>query len=291
MTDARQHLITRRAGRRCSRGSAPKSSRGSSRFGEPCSYRAGDVVARVGDGGIGLIVVMSGQVEVTQNDSGQRVHIVTHERGNFMGELAQLSGRPYLVDATALTDVEAIAIPPERLRALLIAEADLGERIMRALILRRVGLIEAGAGPIIVGRRRQCATCFGWSISCAATAIPTSSSIPPTTRARQTLVERFQVAPEELPIVLCPGGQLLRNPSEGQLARCVGLVGPDRSRQALRCRDHRRRSRRPRHRRLCRHRKACRCWRSTAARSAARPAPRRGSRITSASRPAFPAWR
>ncbi len=68
-----------------------------------------------------------------------------------MGELAQLSGRPYLVDAVALTDVEAIAIPPERLRALLIAEAELGERIMRALILRRVGLIEAGAGPIIVG--------------------------------------------------------------------------------------------------------------------------------------------
>ena len=76
-----------------------------------------------------------------------------------MGELAQLSGRPYLVDEEALTDVEAVAIPPDRLRALLIAEADLGERLMRALILRRVGLIEAGAGPVVVGEEEN-GECF-----------------------------------------------------------------------------------------------------------------------------------
>ena len=78
-----------------------------------------------------------------------------------MGELAQLSGRPSLVEADALSAVEAVVIPPERLRALLIAEAELGERIMRALILRRVGLIETGGGgPIIVGREAM-ATCCG----------------------------------------------------------------------------------------------------------------------------------
>src|SRR3546814_10438565 len=70
-----------------------------------------------------------------------------------MGELAQLSGRPALVDSHALTKVEVIVIPPDRLRALLIAEAEVGEWIMRALILRRVGLLETGSGgPVIVGR-------------------------------------------------------------------------------------------------------------------------------------------
>ena len=69
-----------------------------------------------------------------------------------MGELAQLAGRPALVDAYAQELVMALIIPPERLRALLVAEAELGERIMRALILRRVGLLETGAGgPVIVG--------------------------------------------------------------------------------------------------------------------------------------------
>ena len=55
-------------------------------------------------------------------------------------------------------------MPPERLRALLIAEAELGERIMRALILRRVGLIESGGGPVIIGAATT-PTCCGWSIS------------------------------------------------------------------------------------------------------------------------------
>src|SRR4029078_10275319 len=120
-----------------------------SRFGERRTFRAGEPVARLGQTGLGLTLVLSGEIEVSQTGRGEKQHIVTHERGSFMGELAQLSGRPYLVDATAITDVEAVSIPPERLRALLIAEADLGERIMRALILRRMGLIEAGAGPII----------------------------------------------------------------------------------------------------------------------------------------------
>ena len=76
-----------------------------------------------------------------------------------MGELAQLSGRPALIDAFAKEPVEALVVPTNRLRAVLIAEAELGERIMRALILRRIGLIESGSGgPVIVGRcrRRRC---------------------------------------------------------------------------------------------------------------------------------------
>jgi len=70
-----------------------------------------------------------------------------------MGELAQLAGRPALTDAHAQGLVEALIILPDRLRALLIAEAELGERIMRALILRRVGLLETGAGgPRVLDR-------------------------------------------------------------------------------------------------------------------------------------------
>ena len=195
------------------------------RFGEARRYKAGVMVARVGETGPGLMLILSGQVEATRPDSGVRRHIVTHERGNFMGELAQLSGRPYLVDERALTDVEAIAIAPDRLRALLIAEADLGERIMRALILRRVGLIDAGAGPIVVGDEHN-ADVLRLTNFLRRNGHPFRSLDPADDSCAQTLVERFEVAPEELPIVLCPGGQMLRNPSEAQLARCVGLVGP-----------------------------------------------------------------
>ncbi len=201
------------------------------RFGEPRSYKAGEMIARVGEVGPGLLLIQSGEVEVSQHDGGgQRDHIVTHEAGNFLGELAQLSGRPFLVDAAALTDVEAVAISPDRLRALLIAEADLGERIMRALILRRVGLIESGAGPIVIGEEAN-PDVLRLVNFLRRNGYPHQSLDPAKDSCAQALVDRFQVSAEELPIVLCPGGQLLRNPSEDQVARCVGLVGkldPDR---------------------------------------------------------------
>jgi thioredoxin reductase (NADPH) len=201
------------------------------RFGAPRMYSAGDAVARVGEIPPGLQLILSGRLEVTQHgDAGDAEHIVTHERGNFTGELAQLSGRPSLVDAAALTDVETVAIVPEKLRALLIAEADLGERIMRALILRRVGLIEAGAGPIVIGDEGN-ADVLRLINFLRRNGHPYQHLDPAHDSCARTLVDRFEVTPEELPIVLCPSGQLLRNPGEDQLARCVGLVGkldPDR---------------------------------------------------------------
>ena len=195
------------------------------RFGQPLSFKAGEAVVRVGEVGPGLALVLSGEIQVTQRDeTGHSREIVTHQRGNFMGELAQLSGRPYLVDEIAATDAEIMAIAPDRLRALLVAEASLGERIMRALILRRVGLIESGAGPIVIGEEGD-ADVLRLTNFLRRNGHPHQRLDPIEDSCGRTLIERFSIAPEELPIVLCPGGQILRNPSEGQLARCVGLVG------------------------------------------------------------------
>lgn len=194
------------------------------RFGEPRSFRLGDLVASPGKVSPGLLLILSGKLEVIRTGSGEGTHIITHERGNFSGELANLSGRPSLTKARALSDIEALVIPPAKLRALLIAEADLGERIMRALILRRVGLIEAGAGPIIVGDEHH-PDVLRLTNFLRRNGHPYEALDPAADSCARTLVERFQVEPEQLPIVLCPGGQLLRNPSDDQLARCVGLVG------------------------------------------------------------------
>jgi thioredoxin reductase (NADPH) len=197
------------------------------RFGEVRSYAAGEALATVGAVGAGLSIVLSGKVEITQHDqSGRRELIVTHGPGEFMGELAQLSGRPVLVDAYALEPVEALVIPPDRLRALLVAEAELGERIMRALILRRVGLLETGAGgPVIVGHSGN-GDVLRLQGFLRRNGQPHRQLDPDTDAEAKALIERFQVDPGQLPIVLCPGGQLLRNPGEIELARCIGLVGP-----------------------------------------------------------------
>jgi thioredoxin reductase (NADPH) len=151
---------------------------------------------------------------------------VTRGAGEFLGELAQLAGRPALADACARETVEALIIPPDRLRALLVAEAELGERIMRALILRRVGLLETGAGgPVIVGRSEN-GDVLRLQGFLRSNGHPYQRLDPETDPHAKALIERFQVDPGQLPIVLCPSGQLLRNPGETELARCIGLVGP-----------------------------------------------------------------
>ena len=197
------------------------------RFGKLQSYGEGEALAKVGDAGLGLTIILSGSVEMSQRDqSGRRTPIVTHLPGAFMGEVAQLAGRPMLVDAYAKAAVEALIIPPNQLRALLIAEAELGERIMRALILRRVALLQIGAGaPVIVGRAEN-GDVLRLEGFLRRNGHPRQRLDPETDPEAKLLIERFHVAENELPIVLCPGGQLLRNPSEADLARCIGLLGP-----------------------------------------------------------------
>jgi len=197
------------------------------RFGTVRSYSSGQVLAEAGKTLDGLTVILSGTVNVARHtSSGDGELIVAHGPGSFLGELAQLSGRPALVNARTQSPVEALIISPDRLRALLVGEAELGERIMRALILRRVGLLEVGSGgPIIVGRseNRDVLRLAGFLRRNGHPHQKLDPEVDPEARA---IVERFHVDPGQLPIVLCPSGALLRNPSESELARCLGLVGP-----------------------------------------------------------------
>jgi thioredoxin reductase (NADPH) len=197
------------------------------RFGKIRLYDAGAALAKVGELGPGLTIILSGQVGISRRDGlGHSTPIVTYGPGSFMGELAQLAGRPALIDASALGPVEALLVLPEQLRALLIAEAELGERIMRALILRRVGLLESGAGgPVIVGRRGN-GDVLRLEGFLRRNGHPREMLDPETDSEAKTLIERFHIDPGQLPIVLCPSGELLRNPSEHELARCIGLVQP-----------------------------------------------------------------
>jgi thioredoxin reductase (NADPH) len=197
------------------------------RFSETGSYATGEHIVKAGEVSPGMIVILSGRVEITQ-DGGldRRETIVTHGPGQFLGELAQLSARPALVDAEALEPVEALIVRSHRLRDLMVQEAGLGERVMRALILRRVGLLESGnSGPIIIGRSDN-ADVLRLQGFLTRNGQPHRALDSASDPCAKTLIERFHVDPHHLPIVLCPNGKLLRNPSENELARCTGQIRP-----------------------------------------------------------------
>jgi thioredoxin reductase (NADPH) len=149
--------------------------------------------------------------------------VVEHGPNQFVAEIAQLSGKPSLIDAYALTALEVVIIPPDKLRALILADAALGERIMRALILRRLGLIERGLGPMIVGdigsARLIALQGFLRRNAYPATIIDTASDAQ--TVALLVGAERHA---SDYPIVFCPDGSVLYAPTEAQLASCLGLV-------------------------------------------------------------------
>jgi len=197
------------------------------RFGEIRHYPAGTLITRTGKVSEGLVFVLKGEIEVRQGGAVSASTVITrHGPGSFHGELAQLSDRPSLVDAAAVTDTEALVVAPARLRDVLVQEASLGERIMRALILRRVGLLEAGqTGPVLIGPAGS-ADMLRLQNFLRRNGHPHRALDSETDSCAQTLLKRFTIQPEHLPIVLCPGGEILRDPTEGELARCIGLVKP-----------------------------------------------------------------
>jgi thioredoxin reductase (NADPH) len=195
-------------------------------FGQTRRYGAGEALFRIGEMGHGLFVVLSGQVELARHDeTGGRKPFLTYGPGDVIGEMAQLADRPALVDGYAQGEVEALVIPPDQLRALLIAEAELGMRIMHALMLRRVSMIERGTGgPIIVGSSEG-GDVLRLRGFLARNSHPCRYLNPKTDPEARALLDRFRVGPEQLPLVLCPDGKSLFNPSETELARRLGLVG------------------------------------------------------------------
>jgi thioredoxin reductase (NADPH) len=197
------------------------------RFGEVRSYDAGELLFKVGEVGHGLFVILSGNVEIVRYlGSGAVKTFPTLGPGQVLGEMAQLAGQPTLVNGRALGPVEGLVIPPDQVRALFVAEAELGDRILTALMMRRVSMVESGTGgPVIIGNAGN-GDVLRLEGFLARNSHPSEWVSPETDPEAKALIERFHIDPSQLPIVLCPNGQLLWNPSETELARCIGLVGP-----------------------------------------------------------------
>jgi thioredoxin reductase (NADPH) len=121
-------------------------------FGTIVRFKKGEQLNTTGEPVAGMFVLLAGHVTVRERHGTVANDLTELGPGQFLAEIGQLTGQPALVDAIAADDVEAILIPTDRLRTLMITEPELGERLMRALILRRALLIETGAGgPLLIG--------------------------------------------------------------------------------------------------------------------------------------------
>lgn len=196
------------------------------RFGELRTYKHGECLFETGKPGPGMFVVLSGQVAITQRDGlGHVTPVIDQGPGQFLAEVGQLSGRVALVDGHAEGEVETLLIASDKLRALLVAEADLGERIMRALILRRVSLIQGGVGgPVLIGPSNS-AQVAGLQSFLARNSFPHHLLDPERDRDAAEIIARYSPSPSDWPLVVTIDGTVLRSPGENELARALGMIG------------------------------------------------------------------
>ncbi|BBZ91505.1 FAD-dependent oxidoreductase [Bradyrhizobium diazoefficiens] len=195
-------------------------------FGELRTYSDRELLFETGKPGPGMFVILKGHVAITQRDGlGHVSPVIDQGPGQFLAELGQLSGRPALVDGRAEGDVEVVLIPPDRLRALLVAEAELGERIMRALILRRVSLIQGGVGgPVLIGPSNS-AGVVRLQGFLTRNGQPHHLLDADSEHDAAEVIARYSPKPEDWPLVVTADGSVLRNPSEIELGRAIGMIG------------------------------------------------------------------
>jgi len=198
------------------------------RFGTVRRYAAGEPLFATGEIRPGMFVLIAGSVTITRHEGlGRVVHIIDEGPGDFIAEAGELSSRPSLVDARAASDVETLLIPSDRLRALLIAEADIGERIMHALVLRRVSLIEMGAGgPVLIGSPGS-PDLLRLQGFLTRNSTPLQVLDPADDPDAAAILARYAPRSADVPLVVCPNGTVLDNPTEVELARSLGILRVD----------------------------------------------------------------
>jgi thioredoxin reductase (NADPH) len=197
------------------------------------SFVPGQTVFDAGERNAAAWLVLEGSIDVVRRDGLNREAAITsHGAGQFSGEISQISGRESLAAGRAGTDgCTALPFDAAHVRALMVGSAEVGEIMMRAFILRRVGLIEeGGAGSVLVGNpgAPDVVRLQGFL---GRNGYPHTVLDATNDADGRAVVERFGVLPHELPLMVCPNGTLLRRPTDAEAGLCLGLtpdLDPDR---------------------------------------------------------------
>jgi thioredoxin reductase (NADPH) len=184
---------------------------------------AGEILFEPGDRNLPMLVVLSGSIEVVQAGMSGEVLVVVHEAGGFTGEMSTLQGIGSLVRARVREAGEVLVIPEDRLRALIQTDAELSELFMRAFILRRVGLIVSQTGDVILLGSSHSAGTLRLQQFLTRNSFPFVNLDVNTDPTVQGLLDRFHITAEDVPVVLCRGAVVLKNPSNEEVAACLGM--------------------------------------------------------------------
>jgi thioredoxin reductase (NADPH) len=193
-------------------------------YGRTREVEAGDILFEPGATEVSLFVLLSGGMEIVQTDLTGERRVATHAPGEFTGEIAMISGQGTLVRGRVTEPGEFLEISSEGLRAVLAKDADLSEIFMRAFILRRLALIAGGGGNVILMGSNHSPKTLRLREFLTRNGYPYIYVDLDTDKASQSILDRFNVKIDEIPVVICNiTNTVLRNPTTQKLADCLGF--------------------------------------------------------------------
>jgi thioredoxin reductase (NADPH) len=184
---------------------------------------AGDILVEVGDRVVPFLVVVTGRIDIVKPGDVREDLIVSHGPGQFTGEANMLSGRRSMVRARVAESGEAIELSRDHLMGLVQTDAELSEIFMRAFILRRLELIARGFGDVVVIGSAHSPGTLRVREFLSRNSHPYTYVDLDRDADVQALLDRFHVSVGDVPVLLCPGPAVLRNPSNAQIAECLGF--------------------------------------------------------------------
>ena len=184
---------------------------------------AGEILVEVGDKAVPFFVVVSGAIQILRSSGVTQTLIVTHRPGDFLGEGNMIAGRRALIRALVSETGEVLELDREELLGLVQTDAELSEILMRAFILRRVELIARGFGDVVVIGSTHCAGTLRVREFLTRNGHPFAYIDLDHDSTAQELLDRFNVTAADVPVLICRGDAVLRNPSNQQIAECLGF--------------------------------------------------------------------
>jgi thioredoxin reductase (NADPH) len=194
-------------------------------YGTNRAVGAGEILFEPGDQGMPCFVVLSGKLEIVMTRlSGEHV-LVTYGPGGFSGEMVLISGARSLSRGRVAEPGEFLEVGADSLRALIARDAEISDTFMSAFIQRRLVLITEGMGNLVILGSRHSANTLRLREFLTRNGHPHTYIDLDSDATAQELLDRFELKIDEIPVVICGGENVLRNPTTQKLAECLGLAG------------------------------------------------------------------
>jgi thioredoxin reductase (NADPH) len=192
-------------------------------YGRMRPVQPGEVLIEQGDTSVPFFVVITGEVEIVRPFDAHETLVTVHGYGEFTGEVNMLSGRRSFFRARVTKPGKVIELGHQQMLTLVQTDAELSDILMRAFILRRVELIAAGVGDIILIGSTHSAGTLRIKEFLMRNGHPYSYIDLEHDPDVQNLLDSFQISASEIPVLICRGQLVLRNPANQQIADCLGF--------------------------------------------------------------------